>query len=220
MKYLLTAVLGLSLFAAACQDPAANKAKATVNEPSANSANTSNTANAAPVTAKGESLAINGENSKVEFTGSKVTGKHEGGFETFSGTIDLVNGKPAESSVSVDIDTASVFADDEKLTGHLKTKDFFEVEKFPKATFKSTKIEADAAKGADAYTVTGDFNLHGVTKSISFPAMIKAGADAVDVSAEFAINRKDFGIVYAGQADNLINDNVVIKLTLKAPRKK
>ena len=122
--------------------------------------------------------------------------------------------------MTVDIETASVFADDEKLTGHLKSKDFFEVEKFPKATFKSTKIEADAAKGADAYAVTGDFDLHGVTKSISFPATIQAGADAVEVNAEFAINRKDFGIVYAGQADNLINDNVVIKLTLKAPRKK
>jgi len=225
MKYLLTAVMALSLFAAACEDPAANKAKATVSEPSANASNTaastSNTATApAPAVVKGEGLAINGENSKVEFTGSKVTGKHEGGFKTFAGTIDLVNDKPAESSVTVDIETASVFADDEKLTGHLKSKDFFEIEKFPKASFKSTKIEADAANGADAYTVTGDFNLHGVTKSISFPATIKAGADAVDVNAEFAINRKDFGIVYAGQADNLINDNVVIKLTLKAPRKK
>ncbi len=225
MKYLLTALMTLSLFASACEDPAANKTKATVNEPSANSsANTANAANTAaapaPVAAKGEALAINDENSKVEFTGSKVTGKHDGGFKTLTGTIDLVNGKPAESTVSVDIDATSVYADDEKLTGHLKSADFFDVEKFPKATFKSTKIEANAAKGADAYTVTGDFNLHGVTKSISFPATIKAGADAVDVDAEFAINRKDFGIVYAGKADDLIRDDVVIKLALKAPRKK
>ena len=226
MKFLLTAVMAVSVFAAACEDPAANKTKAKVNEPSTNSANSSNTTNtanaapAAPVATKGEALAINGDNSKVEFTGSKVTGKHDGGFKTFTGTIDLVNSKPTDSSVSVDIDTASVFADDEKLTGHLKSADFFDVEKFPKATFKSTKIEADAAKGADAYTVTGDFNLHGVTKSISFPATIKAGADAVDVDAEFAVNRKDFGIVYAGKADDLIRDDVVIKLTLKAPRKK
>jgi len=223
MKFVLTAVMAISLVAAACEDPAANKTKAKVNEPSANSANTSNTANtatAAPAAAKGEALAINGENSKVEFTGSKVTGKHDGGFKTFTGTIDLVNSKPTDSSVSVEIDTDTVFSNEEKLTGHLKSADFFDVEKFPKATFKSTKIEADAAKGADAYTVTGDFNLHGVTKSISFPATIKAGAEAVDVDAEFAVNRKDFGIVYAGKADDLIRDDVVIKLTLKAPRKK
>ncbi len=224
MKYLSTAVLALALFTAACEDPAANKVKAKVSEPSANAAaNASNPANAAPaapVAAKGEALAINGENSKVEFTGSKVTGKHDGGFKDFTGTIDLVNSKPAESSVIVDIDATSVWSDDEKLTGHLRSADFFDVEKFPKASFKSSKIEADSAKGADAYSVTGDFNLHGVTKSISFPATIKAGADSVDVDAEFAVNRKDFGIVYAGKADDLIRDDVVIKLTLKAPRKK
>ncbi|MDI1242019.1 MAG: YceI family protein [bacterium] len=224
MKYLLTAVMAISLFAAACEDPAANKTKATVNEPSATTAaNTSYSANAGPavpVAAKGDAHAINGENSKVDFTGSKVTGKHDGGFNTFTGTIDLVNRKPAESSVTVDIDAASVYSDDEKLTGHLKSADFFDVEKFPKASFRSTKIEADPAKGADAYTITGDFNLHGMTKSISFPATIKAGTESVDVDAEFAVNRKDFGIVYAGKADDLIRDDVVIKLTLKAPRKK
>ena len=222
MKYLLTAAFALSLFAVACEDPAANKAKATVSEPSANSApNSPSGSNAAAIqAAKGEALVINGENSKVEFTGSKVTGKHDGGFKTFTGTIDLVNGKPANSSVYVDIDAGSVFTDDEKLTGHLKSADFFDVAKFPKATFRSKSIEADSAKGPDGYTVTGDFSLHGVTKSISFPATIKAGPESVDVDAEFAVNRKDFGIVYTGTADDLIRDDVVIRLNLRAPRKK
>ena len=57
-------------------------------------------------------------------------------------------------------------------------------------------------------------------KSISFPATIKAAADSVAVDAEFAINRKDFGIVYKGKADDLIRDEVVIKLNLRVPRKK
>ena len=222
MKYLLTAVMAISLFAAACEDPAANKAKATVSEPSTNSANANkaNTAAPAPVAAKGEALAINGENSKVEFTGSKVTGQHEGGFRNLTGTIDFVNNKPEESTVTVDIETTSVYSDDDKLTGHLKSADFFDVEKFPKATFRSTSIVPDTTKGAGTYTVTGDFDLHGVTKSISFPATIKAGLDTVDVGAEFTVNRKDFGIVYAGKADDLIRDDVVIRLDLKAPRKK
>ena len=224
MKYLAIAVLGLSLFAAACEDPAANKAKATVNEPSANkSANSANSAQApgtsAPA-AKGESLVVNPENSKVEFTGSKVTGKHDGGFKQFSGAIDLVNNKVEESSVYVDIDATSVFTDADKLTEHLKSGDFFEVEKFPKASFRSTKIEADTTKGAGSYLVTGDLTLHGVTKSVSFPAEIKISAEDVSVSSEFAINRKDFGIVYAGKADDLIRDDVVIRLDLKTPRKK
>ena len=222
MKYLMVGSRGFSLLAAACEDPAANKTKATVTNSASNSAaNAGNAVSVASVpAAKGEALVINSENSKVELTGSKVTGKHEGGFKNLSGTIDFVNNKPEESTVTVDIDTASVYADDDKLTGHLKSADFFDVQKFPKATFKSTRIEADSAKGANSYTVTGDFDLHGVTKSISFPATIKAGPDAVDVDAEFSVNRKDFGIVYAGTADDLIRDDVVIRLNLKAPKKK
>jgi len=221
MKLLAILVLGLSIFVAACEDPAANKAKATVNEPSVNKPANSAPAPATPATApKGEALTISAENSKVEFTGSKVTGKHDGGFKQFSGAIDLVNNKVEESSVYVDIDATSVFTDADKLTEHLKSGDFFEVEKFPKASFRSTKIEADTTKGAGNYLVTGDLTLHGVTKSVSFPAEIKISAEDVSVSSEFAINRKDFGIVYAGKADDLIRDDVVIRLDLKTPRKK
>jgi polyisoprenoid-binding protein YceI len=66
--------------------------------------------------------------------------------------------------------------------------------------------------------VTGNLELHGVTKSITFPATIKMSADAVDVDAEFAINRKDFGIVYAGKPDDLIKDDVLIKLEIRAKK--
>ena len=228
-KYLALSVLSLSLAAVGCEDPSANKTKATVNEPSANTpvansnSNVSNSSvNLVPESAppaRGTGYAITPADSKVEFTGSKVTGKHDGGFKEFTGTIDLVNSKPVESSVWVSIDTTSTFSDDEGLTGHLKSPDFFDVAKFPKASFKSTKIEADAAKGADEYTVTGDFTFHGVTKSISFPAKIKVEAEKVEVDSEFTISRKDFGIVYAGKADDLIRDGVVIKLDLNAKLK-
>lgn len=226
MKKLALGILSMSLFLAACEDPAANKPKATTTNSTTNSAanttatNTNATAPTTKMETKGTALPLTAENSKVEFTGSKVTGKHDGGFKDFTGTIDLVNAKPEESSVSVDIDMNSVFADDEKLTGHLKSADFFDVEKFPKASFKSTKIVPDTAKGAGNYTVTGDFTLHGQTKSITFPAKIAVNDAEVAVEAEFAINRKDFGIVYAGKADDLIRDDVVIRLNLKSPRKK
>ncbi len=220
MKKLALGILSLSLFLAACEDPAANKPKATTTNSTTNT-QTSNTNTAAPkVETKGTALALTAENSKVEFTGSKVTGKHDGGFKAFTGTIDLVNAKPEESSVMVDIDMKSVFVDDEKLAGHLKSADFFDVEKFPKANFTSAKIVADPAKGAGNYTVTGDFELHGQKKSISFPAKISVTDTDVAVEAEFSINRKDFGIIYAGKADDLIRDDVVIRLNLKSPRKK
>ncbi len=219
MKIFAVLVIALALFTAACEDPAANKPRATTSEPTnATSSNTAVTA-ATPAT-KGEALALNPENSNVEFVGSKVTGKHDGGFEKFSGTIDLVNGKPEESSVSVDIDMASVVTDAAGLTDHLKTGDFFEVEKYPKSTFASTKIVADTAKGANAYTVTGDLEMRGVKKSITFPATITVTEADVAVKAEFAINRKDFGVNYAGMANDLIRDDVVLRLDLKSPRKK
>lgn len=208
------AIIGLTMFLAACEDPAANKVRALTSDVSTPTGNSQ----IAQVNAKGESLKLTPDNSKVLFTGSKVTGKHDGGFNQFSGTVDLVNGKVEDSSVRVDIETSSVFTDADGLTKHLQTGDFFEVEKFPKASFASTKIVADAGKGANRYTVTGDFELRGVKKAITFPATIIVSPSDVKVDTEFAINRKDFGIVYAGKADDLIRDDVVIKLDLKAPR--
>jgi polyisoprenoid-binding protein YceI len=215
-------LLSLSLFLVACEDPSANKVKAKTSDPS----NTSNTSinvtknnNTSNTSVSSVSLPINPDNSKIEFTGSKVTDKHDGGFKKFSGAIDLVGDKPENSSVSVDIETASIYVNIEQLTEHLKTPDFFDVQKYPKATFVSTKIVPDLA-GGDAYQVTGDFELHGVKKSITFPAAIDVNADDVTVNSEFSINRKDFGIMYAGKADDLIRDGVAIRLNLKAPRTK
>src|SRR5262245_6290717 len=130
MSKLLFGILSLTIFLAACEDPAANKPKATTTNTS-NTANTTNTANAAnnstAAPAKSETLVINPENSKVEFVGSKVTGKHDGGFKKFAGTVALVNAKPEDSTVSIDIDMNSVFTDTDGLTKHLQTGDFFDV---------------------------------------------------------------------------------------------
>ena len=216
MNKLGFAILSFTLFLAACEDPAANKARAVTS----NASTTASSSSAAPAPAKGETLAVTPENSKVLFTGSKVTGKHEGGFNKFTGAIDLVNNKPEDSGVKIDIETSSVFTDAEGLTKHLQTGDFFEVEKYPKASFVSTKIVPDTAKGANAYTVTGDLELRGTRKAVTFPAMIVVSPSDVTVNTEFAINRKDFGIVYAGKADDLIRDDVAIKLDLKTSRNK
>ena len=156
----------------------------------------------------------------IGFVGSKVTGKHEGSFSGVTGYVVLGAGDKVEGGkVKVDIDTNTAKTDQEKLDGHLKSPDFFDTQKFPKATFESTDIKPGGEKGA-THTVTGTLDLHGVKKSISFPAKIEVKPDEVDASAEFSINRKDFGLVYAGKADDLIRDDVVIKLDVKAPRKK
>jgi polyisoprenoid-binding protein YceI len=223
MKLLMIGTIAAAVFLAACEDPAANKTKAVVSNSTTNASNVDsnnqNMANGTSPVVKGTALAITPENSKIEFIGSKVTGKHVGGFKEFTGTIDLVGEKALESSVSVDIVMGSVFTDADGLTDHLKTVDFFEAEKFPRSTFRSTKIVADTSKGEGNYMVTGDLTLRGVTKSITFPATIKVAEKDVAVNAEFVINRKDFGILYPGQADNLINDDVVLRLDLTTSRK-
>jgi polyisoprenoid-binding protein YceI len=202
----------VALVTFACADPASDKPKATVAEAQPQSS--------AAKPAAVETLVISPENSKIEFVASKVTRSHQGSFKKFTGKIELVPNSVPDSRVSIDIDTASVETDTPELTAHLKTPDFFDVAKYPKATFVSTKIESNTSAGGNSYTVTGNFDLHGQSKSVSFPASIEVTPDKATMNAEFAINRKDFGIVYAGKADDLIRDAVVIKLDLRVPRKK
>ena len=207
-SYLTIAIMFFAALAYGCANPAANKPKATV----ANAAPESDSAKPA----NAERLVISPENSKVEFVAAKVTRSHNGSFKQFAGAIDLDKNSVESSRVSIDIQTSSVVTDEPDLTKHLQTPDFFDVAKYPKANFTSTKIEP--AGGAN-YNVTGNFDLHGVKKSIQFPATITAARDSVSVGAEFSINRQDFGLVYPGKADDLIRDGVVIRLTLKVPRK-
>ncbi|MBX3233969.1 MAG: YceI family protein [Labilithrix sp.] len=205
------ALLGLAVFAlAACKDPAQDKTKAETSE--------AKQAASAPAPAEAVRLAIEPATSKIEWTGSKVTAKHDGAFTSFRGNVALVANDATKSSVTVEIDTDSLTTTPEGLIKHLKSPDFFDVEKFPKASFASTSIAPGGDKGA-THTVTGNLTFHGVTKSITFPAKIRTTASSADVDAEFAINRKDFGLVYAGKADDLIRDDVVIRLTIRSQPK-
>ena len=185
-------LLATIAFGAGCANPAADKPKATVGAAE----------QAVAPTGKVEKLELKAGDSSVGFVGSKVTGSHPGSFQQFSGSIQLADGKAEGGAVTVDIDMASVKTDADKLDGHLKSPDFFDVAKYPKAQFASTSVKAGGEKGA-THTLTGNLTLHGVTKSISFPATISVGGDAVTASSEFSINRKDFGIVYPGKPDVL-----------------
>jgi len=201
-------LLGLLLMMA-CSNPADDKSKALTRE-------------AAPATpqspSEGVKYLITPQNSRIEFVASKVTGSHNGSFKDFSGEIDYA-GQPEKGRVTVVINTASVQTDTPDLTKHLQTPDFFDVAKYPQATFTSTEIKPGGEKGA-THTVTGNFQLHGVRKSITFPATITPNADAITIESTFSINRKDFGVNYAGAANNLIRDEVVMSLHIKAERAK
>lgn len=155
----------------------------------------------------------------IGFVGSKVTGQHVGNFQAWSGTVALKDGKAAGGKLeftvqtdSVEVDTAAPNAFTPKLLGHLKSPDFFDVAKFPTATFKSSAIKADGA----GFKIAGNLTLHGVTKRIEFPATVAIAGKDIKGDAEFTINRKDFGIAYAGQQDDLIREGVVLKIHVAA----
>jgi polyisoprenoid-binding protein YceI len=187
---------------AACSDPADNVHKTSASSPQKAGSGSS---------ASGTEYVIRGTASTIGFVGSKVTGSHTGGFKNFAGKISADGGKIV-GTPEIKINMQSTWADNPKLTGHLKSRDFFDVENFPVTTFTVTSVESS---GTDQ-KFTGNLNLHGVTKSISFPANVQTAHNAITVKAEFAINRKDFNINYPGKPNDLIRDNVVIKLDIKA----
>jgi polyisoprenoid-binding protein YceI len=151
--------------------------------------------------------------SKIGFTGSKVTGSREGGFKSFTGHFTIKDGVPVGNDHKVVIDMNSTFSDDEILTSHLKAPDFFDVKKFPETTFDVTAFKKDSDT---TYTISGNFKLHGVEKNISFPVTVSQDGETVKIAATFDIKRKDFGIIYPGRANDLIRDEVVIHLDLVA----
>ena len=126
---------------------------------------------------------------------STVRGK----FNKFSGTIDFNEADPAKSTVDVSIDAASVDTRDEKRDGHLKSGDFFDVEKFPALTFKSTRVEKVSDNSGRVY---GDLTIRDVTRpvvlDVEYAGQARSpwGTTSAGFSATTKINRKDFGLTW------------------------
>ncbi|QDU21498.1 YceI family protein [Urbifossiella limnaea] len=154
---------------------------------------------------------LTGSNTKVEFVGTKPGGKHTGGFSNLDGKATVEGTEPVSLKIDVTIDTDSLYSDDTKLTAHLKAPDFFSVKDYPKATFKSTKVEKTAA----GYAITGDLTLLGKTKGVTMPATVTAGADALTLKSEFRINKTDWGMTYG---KGKIDDEVTLKVSVTAKK--
>lgn len=208
---LLLAGLGLGL--GACESEIDGKAEAEVAEPPAEQP--AEAPADAPAEEAGETTMLKAvpESSKIGFVGAKVTGDHTGEFKKIDGVGKLQGG--ALTSMTWTIDMASVESDHPKLTGHLKSDDFFAVEQFPTATFEATGFKA--TEGQPNTEVTGTLEMKGVEKQITFPAQVDVQDGTATVKAEFTIKRFDWNIEYKGKADDLIKDEVLIKadVTLK-----
>ena len=149
-----------------------------------------------------------------------------GFFRDFVGTVNFDAKDITKSTVEF---TAKATSVDTGVTGrdnHLRTKDFFEVEKFPDITFKSTKV----TKKGKGYMLTGDFTMKGVTKSITFPFQISGWLPAdersggkMGITGETTINRRDYGVNYGTNLPSgiaAVSDDIKIVLQIEAGKKK
>ena len=165
--------------------------------------------------------------SQVTFTVRHLVSHVSGKFDDFSGVINGDLTKPAAASVEFTIKTASIntgVADRDK---HLRSADFFDAEKHPEITFKSTSIKPTAKK--NVFDVTGNLTMRGVTKTVTFPVEFVGratdpwGNDRAGFSATTTLNRKDYGINWNKALDNggyLLSDDVDIKIDLEAAKSK
>lgn len=144
----------------------------------------------------------------------------EGEFLDFDGGFSFDQKNWGNSSVDVTIKTASISLDDKKWDDHMKNEDFFNVEKYPTMTFKSTKVESKDGKTG---TITGDLTLLGVTKPVTLDVTFnKAGAhpfnpkkQLIGFSATGTLKRSEFGMNYALPA---VGDEVEIRIEVEAEK--
>jgi polyisoprenoid-binding protein YceI len=206
----VSAALLLFVFVSGCKDPTTGKVRAAVGTP---------VAEAAEKPTENETIVrtyeFSGDGSRIDWVGSKVTGQHEGGFKDFSGTVEVPDGDLSRARIEVEIDLKSLWSDTDQLTLHLNSADFFETSVNPKSKFVSTSIEK-GGEGDATHTVTGNLDLHGVKKSITFPAKIELSDDGLVSNAQFALDRQLFAVKYAGMPDDLIKDDVLVKLSISA----
>lgn len=141
-----------------------------------------------------------------------------GHFSEFEGILELGDESRARGSVAV----ATVDTNESKRDEHLRSPDFFDVEEYPRMEFESTAIEA---VGDDAFEITGDLTLHGVTRPIVLEAEISGpeqdpwGGERVGVEVTGTLDRKDYGMTFnqaLGSGNVLVSDKVKLSLDIEA----
>ncbi|MEO8794899.1 MAG: YceI family protein [Daejeonella sp.] len=167
-----------------------------------------------------ESFKVDTERSSIDWIGRKVTGEHSGKIEISSGELILAGN--AIKGGSFVIDMTSLTSDNDRLTGHLKTEDFFSVEKNPQSKFQITKV---TAAGSGRINVSGDLTIKGITQPLSFPASVKKqGNTVVAVAKGVKVNRAKYDIRYGSKSffndigDKAIEDDFELSINLVAKK--
>jgi polyisoprenoid-binding protein YceI len=172
-----------------------------------------------------ETYAIDKGHSEAGFQVRHLVSKVHGRFNDFEGVIQVDQAKPEASTVSFAVKTASIDTSNPDRDKDLRSPNFFDVQKYPEMTFKSSKV---VAKDKDHFDVTGTLSLHGVSKevtvAVAFSGFAKDpwGGERAGFDVTTALNRKDFGMVWNKTLDNggvLLGDDVQIQIAIEAVKK-
>jgi polyisoprenoid-binding protein YceI len=229
-RYLSLLIAGIFLTISCTNAPDSDKAKTT-------------DAKAVDQNKTGETWKLNVSESKIQWVGTKVSGYHTGNVPLKSGEINVNNGGVTGGKFVMDVANMQVLgpkgsdsASNNKLLGHLKSNDFFDVATHPEGTFELTGVQpykGGAIKDSTdsrqeeiskykvlnpTHFVSGNLTLKGVTKNVEFPASITVTGNSAEATAKFNINRKDWGIVYPGKPDDLIRDEIHLGIYIKAAK--
>lgn len=229
MKFRLGLMIVGSLLVSACSNQAGN-APQTSNKPAtgpggaagiggpmgsppmgAASISEGSVVEARPVPVEAGVAKLTPENTKIGFVGTHAGEKPDprtGGFEKFSGLAEVDADGKTLKSVSVEIETGSLWTQMPKLTAHLNSPDFFDTREYPAAKFESTQIAANGEGGQ--LTITGNLTLLTVTKEISFPANVTLSAEGLTLKAKFSIDRSEFGMDKLERVERTVSLTVVV----------
>jgi len=170
---------------------------------------------ATTVLAEVETYKFDKAHTLIGFRIRHVLTKVEGRFKNFDGTIWIDRANPSASKVELTIQTASIDTGVDARDQDLRSANYFDADKYSTITFKSTKVEP---KGNDLYDVTGEFTMHGVTKTIKVPVksfgFAKMGkTDKAGFEVALTLNRKDYGIEKGAP---VVGDDVELNIQVEA----
>jgi len=177
-----------------------------------------------PALLAADTYTIDMANSMVSFTvRHMLINNVRGNFRDFSGTLTYDPQDVTKSGVEVHIKSRSIDTGNQDRDTHLRSADFFDVDKFPEITFKSTSIE----KSGDGYILHGPLTMHGVSKDLAIPFSItgtvkdQRGGTHLGAEASLTISRKDFGLTWNRAIEGggvLVSDEVKIELGVEASK--
>lgn len=175
---------------------------------------------------KATTLKVDAEKSTVKWNGKKVTGEHYGNVKLNDGVLTVDGGKLTGGTFTFDMNsiTSTDLTDagyNAKFIGHMKSEDFFNTAKYPTSTFKITKV---TPKGGNAYDITGNMTIKGITNAVTFPATVKTTANGIEADGKATLDRTKYDIRYGSKSffenigDKAIYDDFTVEMKIVAAK--